>query len=257
MEKKQERNTKRYVIIVAMILLLLAMIAFCGFTFAKYITSTTVPTQQATVAKWGFVINANTDHMFGKEYKTGGTVAASGDTDIIASSTANIIAPGTNGYMTFGVTGTAEVLANLKIEFTASDVASLTNNDDAEDVYYPIKWTLKQKVSGTYTVVTGCENNDTLETIVEKLTTDTQIALGGTANYEYELSWKWDFNGNDRLDTLMGFAMADPGTYDNGTVEVISAGVVKDVTANKTYTISESVAVALKISVEQAQSPNA
>ena len=50
--------------------------------------------------------------------------------------------------MTFGVTGTAEVLAQLKVavkEDTLKDISLTKGSGDTEEVYNPIKWTLSSK----------------------------------------------------------------------------------------------------------------
>ena len=53
--KKTNRNTK---LIILAIVLALVVLFLCigGSTFARYISSKNVPANQATVAKWGYIV---------------------------------------------------------------------------------------------------------------------------------------------------------------------------------------------------------
>ena len=76
-----------------------------------------------------------------------------------------------------------------------------------DEDYHPVVYTLKQNdveiASGTLSdVVTRLQN------ISKNYAPNTNLStLLGT----YKLSWKWDFNGNDKADTLLGNMAAENG----------------------------------------------
>lgn len=287
MEERKSNKKTRGIIIAAMVLLLVAILCLCGTTFAKYITSTSVPTQQATVAKWGFVVNANADKLFGTGYKNTEVKAAS-DAGVDVKSSVNltdstelrdVVAPGTTGAMTFSVSGQAEVLAQITL--TMKEVKEIVLKDGGGAVVYnPIKWTL---MSGTDGVTYGTEvvKDTTLANIATEVAKANDKIEPGSAvvTKYYKLSWTWAFEadvsgitGSDekdtaqkqaeelakinRYDTLLGYAAQGAGTY--GDVTVAIAGDVITVTDNApetavSYTAEIVLAFDLSISVEQTQ----
>lgn len=270
MEERKTNKKSRAVIIAAMLLLLIGILCLCGVTFAKYITGTGAQTQQATVAKWGYIVNANTADLFGKNYSNNTIVAdttASGvtvDVKSTADPQENIVAPGKSGKMTFGVSGSAEVLAKLTFDFTVTSDISLTykaNASDTEDtVYSPVKWTLTKKAAadGTDTTLVNGGTLTAVKTELDKLSG--VIEAGESVNYTYELSWAWAFHVDDvtdKLDTLLGYAAMTSGTYENGTVVVSDNGNTVTVTnADKSktvYTAKNKIEIGLAISVAQIQ----
>lgn len=227
---KDTKTRKKSVILAAIVLLLIAVLALGATTYAKYVTSQTVPTKQATVAKWGFTVTANADDLFSDAYNKGGKVDATVEgaaVDVKASGLT--VAPGTSGSMTFSVIGSAEVLAKLTVTASGTDV-SLTKTEDSS-VYNPVKWTLKQ---GDTAFVT----DGTLVAVVEELNGITATYQPGAEalSDEYEISWAWAFDGNDEYDTILG-------QFANGT------------TVNG-YTAVTGLSFSLTVSIEQIQTPD-
>ena len=66
--EKGRKNIRPF-IITAMVALIALVVGMGGYTFAKYFTSTGTHSNQATVAKWGFVLSANATNLFGEEYR--------------------------------------------------------------------------------------------------------------------------------------------------------------------------------------------
>ena len=222
--KTEKKDNRQSVLLIALLLLLVAIIGFGGYTLSKYITSKSVDST-AQVAKWGFTVDADNSKLFGDQYKwkdnTNGSTTDGTGTLTVKADTAgtNLVAPGTSGSMTFSVKGKAEVLAKVEMKVAAgySDVALTLTKDTKEYIYNPVKWTL---IKNNADVVT----NGTLEAVVAALNgqykveenKDTAtIAIGTEINDEYTLSWAWAFEGtavptgvegltSDALDTLLG-----------------------------------------------------
>lgn len=244
----RKKNNLRSMIIVALLLLLVAVIGFGGYTLSKYVSNKTEG-GKAQVAKWGYTLEADATNLFGKNYKfdagkSNSIIASAGDTDLtVSASTAtdnNLVAPGTSGSMTFSVKGAAEVLAKVDIEFTVvNDIVLNYEKGGTAGTYKPVKWTLKK---GATTLVNGLTLAD-VATELNKAEHNLTYDPNSTANDEYTLSWAWDFGTadvteNDHLDTLLGMLAKD-----------------KDVTANGEYMVkagtSTDIEFTLKISVTQ------
>ena len=242
---QKKRNT-RSIVIVGLLLLLVAVIGFGGYTLSKYVTKKSGD-GSATVAKWGFTVDADASELFGKQYKKGVIVEAGTEgIDVSASTDNNLVAPGTTGSMTFSVKGTAEVLAQIKIELkvTSDVVLKYTKGDVAQDDYHPIKWTLKQ---GETVLVNG----GTLADVATALNKTEEYQPNAKAiNEEYTLSWAWAFSVDDEkdaLDTLLGMYVADANkAKTEGTV--LGANTYKAVDGTIT-----TVAFTLDISITQLQ----
>ncbi len=272
MEDKKTNKKTRGIIIAAMVLLLIAIMCFCGVTFARYITKSSVPTQQATVAKWGFVVSANAENLFGKGYNNGAVTKpdeAGAVVDVKAAT--NTVAPGTKGEMTFGVTGSAEVLAQLKMTVKADTLKDISLTQGG-DVYTPIKWKLEKGTDGT---TYGTEvAKGTLSEIVNKVNEiNSTIKIGESVSDYYKLSWEWVFDtdadseDDDVKDTILGYAAKATSaeqTFGNykvsakatdGTVTVIDTKGTTETTDDVTYTAIIDINFDLSISVEQIQTP--
>lgn len=167
----KNKTKKRIGIVAMMLLLVVAIAATAGNTLAKYIYSATVTPQAATVAKWGFVVTANTTELFSEQYSDNNVVSAGAD-EIDVKADAKVVAPGTSnatGYMVVTISGYAEVDAELTIDVsdfktvwldrtvdsvvtevegdvegtTTTELVALTEVTELEeDIYYPIKWTI-------------------------------------------------------------------------------------------------------------------
>ena len=236
-QKTERKNNKKTAVIVALLLALIALLCFGGYTFSKYVTSGT-GNGTASVAKWGYTASVDTTKLFGKEYKLAAanvsTVDGTGTINVKADTAneRNLVAPGTAGSMTFTVGGKAEVRARLHMSLTpANDVVLKIKKtgDAAYTDYNPVKWTLKK---GGATVA----ENVTLEVIADKVTHDTAVSVSGDyeANEElatttYELSWAWAFEDAtgsvldlsiDQLDTILGQMAAGVTGYTPAGYEI-------------------------------------
>ncbi len=225
--KKANRNTK---LIILAIVLALVVLFLCigGSTFARYISSKNVPANQATVAKWGYVVNADADNLFGKNYSDTAIVAddATDAARLDVKASGSVVAPGTKGSMTFGVTGSAEVLAKLELAFNVKSEVALKKGETV--VHSPVKWTLKQ---GTTEVL----KNKTLAEIKTEIDKIGNVIEAGTtvSDKSYTLSWEWALGADDeatattnRYDTLLGYAAKGAGEYGDVKVEVGSDNVI-------------------------------
>ena len=237
--EKRKQNAKKVTVIAAVILMFSLVIGMGAFTYAKYVSTQETGNQNATAAKWGIVISADAS-MFGTDYTKGdganATVVAGGaGVAVKATSTAKIVAPGTEGSLTVTVNGTAEVLSKLTFESTAdwTDI-SVKENDT---VYNPIKWTLKKGD----TAVTGAENV-TLAVLKTKLLALTEKYDAGTSiSQTYTISWVWAFEQNNNgADTAIGYKSAN-------TTESL------DKIDSKYTDFSTTISLAFTVKVEQIQ----
>ncbi len=218
--KSERKNNRKTAVIVALLLALVALLCFGGYTFSKYVTHGN-GTGTANVAKWGYTVNVDTSGIFGEKYKKVAgdfstiTAAPDGLTVKAESAGRKLVAPGTTGSMTFSVGGKSEVRARLYMGITPNEdvVLKIKKGEEAEIVYNPVKWTLKKNGHPVDGAV-----NTTLTTIAGKLNHE-PVSVGGT--YEagtelpettYELSWAWAFEGTEtftgitvnELDTILG-----------------------------------------------------
>lgn len=238
-QKTERKNNRKTAVIVALLLALVALLCFGGYTFSKYVTSGK-GSGTASVAKWGYTASVDTTKLFGEEYKYDVAKAAStvngtgANLTVKADSTGrNLVAPGTAGSMTFTVGGTAEVRALLSMGIdthTYKDVVLKIKKtgDTAYTDYRPVKWTLKK--GGT--TVAGAENV-TLAQIAEIIHEDainkTYGPNEGLTSTTYELSWAWAFQdttGNiadlsiDQVDTILGQMAAGVTGYTPAGYEI-------------------------------------
>lgn len=228
-QKTERKNNKKTAVIVALLLALIALMCFGGYTFSKYVTSGK-GNGTANVAKWGYTASVDATKLFGEEYKLAAanvsTVDGAGTINVQADSAnkRNLVAPGTKGSMTFTVGGKAEVRALLSMGIdthTYKDVVLKIKKtgETAYTEYRPVKWTLK-KVG----VAEAVAENVTLAEVAEKIAEES-INKVYAPNEEltattYELSWAWAFQDDagsvldlsiDQADTILG-QMANGGT---------------------------------------------
>lgn len=235
-QKSERKNNRKTTVIIALLLALIAILSFGGYTLSKYVTSGG-STGKAQVAKWGYTMEIDGSNLFGKNYKfddkaskvtkdtTGLTVKASGDY--------NVIAPGTTGSMTFKIGGQAEVKALIAMGITPEkDITlKLKKADGQEIVYNPVKWTLKKNGK----VITGLENKTLIDVAgaFHDMTSNpvSSVKKPGEVLEEttYELIWAWAFEGTDtftgitadELDTILGRRANDKSyaSYGDWTIE--------------------------------------
>lgn len=230
----RKKNNLRSMIIVALLLLLVAVIGFGGYTLSKYVSNKTEG-GKAQVAKWGYTVEADATKLFGKNYKfdTTSSVVTDGTADLTvsSSSTANLVAPGTSGSMTFSVKGAAEVLAKVDIEFTVvNDIVLNYEKGGTAGTYKPVKWTLKK---GATTLVDGKTLADVATELNKAEHNPTYDPNSAEINDVYTLSWAWDFGTaavteNDHLDTLLGMLAKENTVTANGEYKV-EAGTSTDI----------------------------
>ena len=243
-QKTERKNNKKTAVIVALLLALIALLCFGGYTFSKYVTSGK-GSGTASVAKWGYTASVDATKLFGKEYKLAAakvsTVDGAGKITVQANTAneRNLVAPGTAGSMTFTVGGQAEVKARLHMSLTpVNDVVLKIKKtaDTAYTEYNPVKWTLKK--NGT-TVA----ENVTFAVIADKVTHDKEVSVSKDyeantvlADTTYEISWAWAFEDAtgsvldlsiDQVDTILGLMAAGKTGY-------TPAGYVIDATNSST-----------------------
>lgn len=217
-QNAQKKDNRKSIFVIGLLLLLVAVIGFGGYTLSKYVTKKNA-SGKASVAKWGFTVSADATNLLGKEYKyNGANSTVNGDQGITVkanTSAGNIVAPGTSGSMTFTIGGTAEVKAKVEIAFTANkDVVLEYKKGETAGTYNPVKWTLKK---GEDKLV----ENSTLAAIAAELNKDVYDATinpgdsyANAATYTIEWAWDFDANGagtNDALDTLLGWTANGTG----------------------------------------------
>lgn len=215
-QNAQKKDNRKSIFVIGLLLLLVAVIGFGGYTLSKYVTEKK-ETGSASVAKWGFTVKADATNLFGAKYKydtaKNSSVATTEDTatfTVKADDDTNRVAPGTTGSMTFIIGGTAEVKAKVEIALTDNkDIVLEYKKGETAGTYNPVKWTLKK--DGANIV-----ENTTLEKIADELNKavyDETINPGATYTNAgtYTIEWVWAFDGTtanpdaDKLDTLLGW----------------------------------------------------
>lgn len=242
-QKSERKNNRKTTVIIALLLALIAILSFGGYTLSKYVTSGG-STGKAQVAKWGYTLEIDGSNLFGKNYKfdsvdrvaskvtqdaDGLTVKASGDYDH------NVIAPGTTGSMTFTIGGKAEVkaLIAMGIEPIKDVTLKLQKSDGEEIVYNPVKWTLKKNgdelpgmINTTLHGVAGAFHD-----MIYNSASSVKNPGDELKTTTYELIWAWAFEGTgtfegvtaDELDTILGRRAKDKSyaSYGDWTIKEV------------------------------------
>ena len=193
-------KNKKFLVIIATVLMACLVVGMGAMTYSRYISTTELPAQSATAAKWGYVITADASNLFGSDYKVaeGTTARVDGTGALVVDGNADavVVAPGTAGSMTITISGTAEVKSQLTFDFEAT-------SDISYDGYNPVEWTLT-KPDGSEV----CEGV-TIAELETKLNGLSQvIEANGSVAGNYTISWSWAFdNGaeNNAKDTLIGY----------------------------------------------------
>ena len=237
-QKSERKNNRKTTVIIALLLALIAILSFGGYTLSKYVTSGG-STGKAQVAKWGYTLEIDGSNLFGKNYKfddkaskvtkdtTGLTVKASGDY--------NVIAPGTTGSMTFKIGGQAEVVALIAMGIDPKKDVTLKMQKagGGEIVYNPVKWTLKK--NGVE--IPGMQNTTLHEVagafhdMIHNSASSVKNPGDVLADTTYELVWEWAYEGdpefpnitNDELDTILGRCANDKSyaSYGDWTIKEV------------------------------------
>ena len=251
-----KKQKQKKIIVVAAIALMIALVSGMGaMTYARYISSANVPTQQATAAKWGFVVTAEASDLFGTDYSKDGTYATIIDGEGVAvnahaDTVGDIVAPGTTGSMTIAVNGIAEVRA--KVTFDFADGYTDISYTKGGNTYYPIKWSLND---GSTT--TNYASLSALVTYLEGLSKD--IPAGTNVSHNFTITWTWDLNDADTAeakeasikDTCIGFKAA--GKDASALTTTFDPNGVAYSTHMTDATIVTEIKFALSITVEQIQ----
>lgn len=232
-QNAQKKDNRKSVFVIGLLLLLVAVIGFGGYTLSKYVTKKEA-SGNASVAKWGFTVTSDANNLFGKNYKYDTAKNSSVVTDdtaatltVKASDTENRVAPGTTGSMTFTIKGSAEVKAKVAINMTVNKdvVLKYTVGATAAQEYKPVKWTLKKNNEN----VDGAVGVD-LATIKTKLDAVADYAAGSAdINDVYTIEWAWDFDANgagtnDALDTLLGWKASNTVVPDGYGYAIVDEG---------------------------------
>lgn len=257
--KNKSRKSKKLLVVVAVVLMLGLVVGMGAMTYSKYVTSGTTGTQTATAAKWGFVVTVNANDLFATDYtKLGDATLATKATAtgtgvaVHASSTANVVAPGTTGSMTITISGRAEVLAQLTIKLDGS------SSDIYCDTYHPVKWTLTKQGVTTTTIV----ENETLEGLNTALASmdDTKFTPGTDTDITaiYTLTWKWDLANSEAdanvKDTVIGYKAFGKFSYADISGKYVGSTLISDKISEAVYNnISTQMSFNLLVSVEQIQ----
>lgn len=199
-----KKNTFMRVASALLVAVLLTTCAIAG-TFAKYTTSDN-STDSARVAKFGVVIEADFGELFLGEYDT--TEAWTGDDGVSVKSTADVIAPGTNGSLAdFAVSGTPEVDVQVAYEATLTLEGWVVEGD----YYCPIEITVNTVVLKGKDYASADLFAAAVKAEIEKSAkkynsgTDLSTVVAG----DLEVTWEWKFDGNnDTKDTALGDAAA-------------------------------------------------
>lgn len=239
---EKSRKSKKALIIVAIALMAALVVGMGAMTYSRYITTGTSGAT-ATAAKWGFVVTANAQDLFGSDYtKDGGDTATKVNGDGVAvNASSATLAPGTSGSMNITVNGTAEVLAQLTFDISQTSLIGI-DYTEGED-YYPIKWTLKK--NGV--AVVGADNVDFATLASAVANQSSKIAIGWSLSDTYTIEWVWALDGNDDAkDTLIGmqahYESLEDGD-DKTNYETILNGVKGEATVESTLSFTLSVTV--------------
>lgn len=245
-QNTQKNSNKKSIFIIALLLLLVAVIGFGGYTLSKYVSSKN-DNGTANVAKWGFTVTANGDGLFGADYKYDANEKASivntedGATLTVSAASADskLVAPGTKGSMTFTIAGTAEVKSQVAVSLTGNDVVlKYTTKTITDGTYNPVKWTLKKE--GVTNALLSGGSFDDLVGALEDLGgyVDANASYANAGNYIIE--WEWAFDGTannadaDKLDTLLGMVATKAGETRTQENALTNEGFTEVVATTKT-----------------------
>lgn len=242
-QNASKKDNRKSILVIGLLLLLVAVIGFGGYTLSKYVTKKSVKDNNAQVAKWGFTVTADTENLFNKNYKAGVKAADDAEAanlDVKASGNYNVVAPGLSGSMTFKIEGTAEVRAKLAIAMSEDKDIKLSYKKDsvAGEDYYPVKWTLT-KTGATGNVAQGKLSD--VKAALAGLYED-EIAPNAGINDEYTLSWAWEFEvdaDKNALDSVLAQVAnkADLTEYDFDGVKYTEIKASTEVAFNLSISI--------------------
>lgn len=257
------KNKKRFGIVAIMLVLILAIGATAGTTLARYISSASIDTQTATVAKWGYTLTGSTEGLFSAAYNNGekktwtSAVATDASIDVLGSSANDtLVAPGTGAKATlFSIQGSSQVAAEFKIDVTSFATVLLTNGSgDGKVNYRPIVW----KVNGvTMTVTNASDFAKLIAKGIKAKVADATVGVKDAVVYvqlpantsllnnklEIVVEWEWVLGDesadtqNNIYDTLLGRIAQAEGKVDSITDLADYSGSVYKINLGLTATI--------------------
>lgn len=266
----KNKKGKKLVVLGAMAALLTLIGVSGSQTYAKYVENASVDSETATVAKWGYIISAESNDLFGLKHDTLSTSRTSvSDSGVSVVGTKNIVAPGTFGEMTFSILGDAEVLARIQFNMTCADDVDLIYTEAGVDHhYYPLVWTLSKSADGVaYTPVVEAGNRLTkIANYVNNLSCDVSANADAPCLGYYKLSYEWAFENTDAVKLISYPGVGDPVetpfpslTYDKLDTyfgHLVNGDTETNYPALENFSIgSDTVDFAFNLSVTQIQEP--
>ena len=188
---------KKKIMRTAVVLLVIALLTVWGLSgiYAKYATSGTQD-DTGRVAKWGVVLQANSDESFSGTYAKEDANYTLGDNSVVASGQDKVLAPGTSGsFKGVSVKGVPEVA----VKITNSGTVTLAGWSIDGAYYCPLKVTVGAKSlygldyesSDAFAAAINSEIADSSS--YQKPGTDLSKVTGITP----AISWEWAFEGAD------------------------------------------------------------
>ncbi len=209
------KKTKFLILIgILELLIVIIVITFEG-TYAKYITSGK-GSDSARVARWNINTTNNIKDLFASSY-----------TNIIdGTEEQGVIAPGTSGTYFFTISGDVET------SYTLSIVASGTDDvNGAIKEYNPIKYSFTKPNTGNDkdkkpTITIDGMTFEELKKAINDIDDGSQIHEAGVLNGDiYTIGWKWEADGDNEKDTLLGNLVSTENKTINLSVNITATQV--------------------------------
>ena len=196
------------------LLIIIIMITFEG-TYAKYITNVK-GSDSARVAHWNINTTNNIKDLFASSY-----------TNVIdGTEEQGVIAPGTSGTYSFTINGDVET------SYTLSIVASGTDDvNGAISEYNPIKYSFTKPNTGNdkdkkTTITIDGLTFEELKEAINDIDDGSQIHKAGTLCGDiYTIVWKWEKDGDNEKDTLLGNLVSTENKTINLSVDITATQV--------------------------------
>lgn len=185
----------------AVLLVVAALATTLGINgiYAKY-SSENEKEAQARVAKWGVTIEAQDATGFSNTYAKGDASYTIG-TNSVSTTSDGLVAPGTSGtFNGLKISGTPEVA----VKITNTGDLTLTGWEVNETYYCPLKITVgAETLSGT-SFDSAAKFEKAVEDKIAALTASFAPGTDLSKASIPEVSWAWDFSGDDAKDTALG-----------------------------------------------------
>ena len=268
---KKDHTKLRIGVLVVTLLLILAIGAAAGTTYAKYVSSISVSSKSATITKFGYTLTVGTENLFSNQYgDVSDNFASASSTNVVvkaSSDSGKIVAPGTY-YKGIGGTeatmltiyGSAAVSAQLIIDVSNFNTIVLKDRTESVADYYPVRWTVNgTEWKGSDHVADGTDFAELIKAALESdtnaawATSDSVSAANGIVTvdipantpirYELKIGWSWSYTTDRNAeDTILGYLAGDvyPETYRYGSTTYTLNNFTDSVTAIS-FTLAASV----------------